>query len=65
MTRRQEVVKDKISYLTPHPPTGGEVSAEMDAGENSTQGCLFGGVRESRERALYPGMTSEVTRKSK
>src|SRR5947208_5898110 len=53
VTRRQEVVKDKISHLITQPPTAREVEAEMHARENAAERRLLGGGREACERAFH------------
>ena len=35
VNRGQEVIHDKVGYLAAHASAAGQISAEMDAGENS------------------------------
>src|SRR5882724_1788360 len=49
MAGSEEVIDNEISYFAAQPVAGGEVEAEMLAGEDSAQGCFFGCSREAVE----------------
>jgi len=49
MMGNQQVIDDEVSYFAAQPLAGGEVEAEMLAGENAAQSSLFGCSREAVE----------------
>ena len=49
MMGNQQVIDDEVSYFAAQPVAGGEVEAEMLAGEDAAQGCFFGCSREAVE----------------
>ena len=46
MMGNQQVIDDEVSYFATQALAGGEVEAEMLAGEEAAQGCFFGCSRE-------------------
>ena len=49
MMGNQQVIDDEVSYFAAQPLAGGEVEAEMLAGENAAQSGFFGCSREAVE----------------
>ena len=49
MMGNQQVIDDEVSYFATQALAGGEVEAEMLAGEEAAQGCFFGCSREAVE----------------
>ena len=49
----QEVIDDKISYVTAEPLTGRKVKEEMLPSKDAAQRCFLRSSREARERAIH------------
>src|SRR5438105_13361139 len=53
MAGRQEIIDDKISYVTAQPLTARKVREEMHSGKDAAQRCFFRRSREVGERAIH------------
>jgi len=53
MAGRQEIIDDKISYVTAQPLTARKVREEMHSGQDAAQRCFLRRSREAGERAIH------------
>jgi len=61
----QEVIDDKISYVTAEPLTGHKVKEEMLPSKEAAQRCSSAAAGKLANERSTPGITSEVTLNSK